>query len=137
MVERVAPSGPHVDASWRLASRATMAFLALNLGLRGVVAAASGDARSHILAAALVTGAVIAVLRALSRRNETALAVWSWMLAAGAGLSLVAGVLWWRLSHPPGWRVALAMVAVALAGAAATVMFRARRVIDGADDARA
>lgn len=135
-VERVAPSGPRVDAAWGIASRATVVFLALNLALRGVVAAASGDARSHIIAAALVTGAVIAVLRALSRRNETAIAVWSWMLSAGAGLSLIAGVVWWRLAHPAGWRVALALVAVALAGVTAAVMFRARRVIDGADDAQ-
>ncbi len=134
VVERVTPTGPRVDAAWKLATRVTVAFLALNLALRGVVAVTTRDPRAQLWAAALVAGAVIAVARALSKRNATALAAWSWMLSAGAGLSLVGGALWWRIASPPAWRVALALVAVALAAVCAAAMFRARRVIDGADD---
>ncbi len=133
VIEREAPKGPRVDAAWRLATRTTVAFLALNLALRGFVAAATRDPRAQLWAAAVVTGAVIAVARALSKRNATALAAWSWMLSAGAGLSVIGGALWWRVASPPPWRVALALCAVALAAVCAGVMFRARRVIDGAD----
>lgn len=131
VVERAVPTGPQVDAAWRLASRATLAFLAMNLALRGVVAAATRDPRAQVGAAAVVAGVVIAVARALSRRSLTALVAWTWMLSVGAALTALGGVVWWRVASPPPWRVAMALAAVLLAAGCAAVMARVRRVVEG------
>lgn len=130
-LERALAAGPSVDAAWRDARRVTLAFLALNLALRVAVAAATPRASHQIGAAALVTGAVIGLYRALGRRNLRALAVWAWALSAGAVMAVPGGVFWWYLTRPPAWRGVLAAASVALAAGCAGALRRARSVIEG------
>jgi hypothetical protein len=130
-VERALAEGPSVDAAWRDVARVTLAFLVANLALRVAVALASPRASHQIGAAAIVTGAVLGVYRALRRRNVTALAVWAWALSAGAAMSVVGAVPWWYLTRPPAWRGGLAAASVALAAASAWALRRCRRVIEG------
>ena len=130
-VEPTLAVGPPVDAAWRDVRRVTLAFLAVNLALRVAVALASPRASLQLGAAAIVTGAVLGVYRALVRRNVTALAVWAWALAAGAVMALPGGALWWHLAHPPAWRGGMAAASVALAAGCAWALRRARRVIEG------
>ncbi len=129
--ERALAAGPSVDAAWRDVRRVTMAFLAVNLALRVAVALASPRASHQIGAAAIVTGAVLGVYRALGRRNLTALAVWAWALSAGAVMSVLGSVPWWYLTRPPAWRGCAAAASVALAAGCAWALRRARRVIEG------
>jgi len=119
------------EVAWRRAERATLAFLAMQVALRGVVIAqGSGSARAHMVAAAVGAGVILGVHRAMLRRNEAVLLVWSWVSAVG-GVSLAAGAgLWWALGAPGVAKVAVSLVAAALTGAYAWALRRAVSVIE-------
>ena len=119
------------EAAWGRAERATLAFLAMQVALRGVVIAqGSGSARVHVMAAAVGAGVILGVHRGMVRRNEAVLLVWSWVSAVGA-VSLAAGAgLWWALGAPTGAKVAVSLVAAALTGAYAWVLRRAVSAIE-------
>lgn len=120
-----------VEGAWGGAERATLGFLAMQVALRGVVIAqGSGSARTHVVAAAVGAGVILGVHRAMVRRNEAVLLVWSWVSMVGA-VSLAAGAgLWWALGAPSGAKVAVSLVAAALTGAYAWVLRRAVSVIE-------
>lgn len=126
------PSNARADAAWSRAARTTLAFLALQVALRvAVVAMGDGGARTHLVTAAAGAGVILGVYRALTRRNEAVLAVWSWLSAAGA-LVLAAGAgLWWALGSPGLVRVAVALAAAALTAAYAWVLRNAAAALDG------
>jgi len=128
----VRADGEVAAAAWRRAERATLVFLAMQVALRGVVIAqGNGSARAHLVAAAVGAGAILGVHRALVRRNEAVLVVWSWVSAAGAAVLAAGAALWWALGAPGLAKVAVALAAAALTGAYAWALRRAAVAIEG------
>lgn len=124
--------GGAAAAAWAGAERATLAFLAMQAALRVVVIAqGDGSARAHVVAAAVGAGVILGVYRALTRRNEAVLVVWSWVSAAGAALLAAGAALWWALGAPGLAKVAVALGAAALTGVYARALRRAALGIDG------
>lgn len=122
----------HAETAWVFAARATLAFLAVQLTLRGAVMMQSqGNAWLHLTTAALGTGVTLAVHRALTHRNEAVLQVWMGVTAAGALLLAVGTGLWWTLGTPGVAALALAFVAAVLTAGYAWVLYRVLKVVGG------
>jgi hypothetical protein len=119
------------EAAWRRAERATLAFLGMQVALRAVVVAqGSGSARAHLVAAAVGAGVILGVHRALVRRNEPVLLVWSWVSAIGAVCLAAGTALWWTLGAPTPEQVAVSLGAAALTGAYAWFLRRSVATIE-------
>jgi hypothetical protein len=120
-----------VEAAWRRAEQATLAFLGMQVALRAVVIAqGSGSARAHLVAAAVGAGVILGVHRALVRRNEPVLLVWSWVSAIGAVCLAGGTALWWMLGAPTYAKVAVSLGAAALTGVYAWVLRHSVATID-------